>query len=319
LTLTDNIPRSLILGIAFVLSLTGAANAADDLIEPPAFQSRWSGFYAGAITVYGHGESQQFNTLGPTTGEYDIDGWMGGGLIGHNWQFGQAVVGLEADWMGGETRGTTYNTCVSNCYTDAEWIATVRARVGLDLGMVLPYITGGVAFTKLDAGTVNPLVVGQPLGNDDINAGMAFGAGVDVAFGNNLVGRLEYLHVDMGDTVYHIRAQSAAGTVDGEVDLFRAGLIWQIGNYGATSESGYETASVGGWAGGYGGLLFGSGHATSRQDNSFPATTGDYGIAGNTYGVFAGYNWQFGQAVLGAEADVSNSTIEGWTNNGCGA
>lgn len=296
------------------------------IASSPAFSgdtaaSDWSGFYGGLTAGYGWGESRQDNTLGPTTGDYDIEGGLYGFVVGHSWQFDRTLFGIEADWTETDIDGTTFNTCVSNCFTEVDWLATFRARLGYDFGDFVPFVTGGVGVSRLDVGTRTPLVPGQPLGDDDTNVGWVYGAGVDFRITGNWSGRVEYLNADLGETTYHIPSQSAAGKVDGDVDIFRAALIYQFGagdGVASAHGTGHSSRASPGWDGFYLGGIYGDVDATSRQDNSFPATTGDYGIDGSHYGLVAGYNWSHSRLVYGIEGDISTADVDGQTNNVCG-
>lgn len=150
----------------------------------------WSGFYGGILGAYGSGQTRQDNTNGATTGNYDMSGWMFGVIGGHNWQSGSLVLGIEGDIATASVSGETFNVCVSQCYTELDWLATLRGRLGFDAGNFMPYLTAGVAISKLDAGTRQPLVPGQPLGNSDVNVGIAAGAGVEYALSGNTKARI---------------------------------------------------------------------------------------------------------------------------------
>jgi outer membrane immunogenic protein len=70
------------------------------------------------------------------------------------------------------------------------------------------------------------------------------------------------------------------------------------------------------WTGFYLGANGGYGWGDSRWN--FPGgTTGDFDVSGGTLGVTAGYNYQMGAVVIGAEADVNWTNIHGNTANNC--
>ncbi|WP_420407204.1 outer membrane protein [Hoeflea sp.] len=278
--------------------------------------SGWSGFYAGIVGTYANGESRQDNSAGATTGDYDISGGAFGVVGGHNWQSGGIVYGLEADISGSGIDGQTLTLCPISCYSEADWIGTIRGRLGYDMGRFLPYVTAGVAVSELTVGTRQPIVPNQPLGNSDVNVGLAVGAGVEYALTSNIRTRIEYLYADLGQTTYHIPSQNAVGVVDGDLHMVRGALVYSFGERKSAGSVGQS--SMGGWSGAYAGLLAAYGDGSSRQDNSFPATTGDYDISGGAFGLFGGYNWQSGRVVTGLEGDIALSNIEGQTNTNCG-
>jgi outer membrane immunogenic protein len=70
------------------------------------------------------------------------------------------------------------------------------------------------------------------------------------------------------------------------------------------------------WTGFYLGANGGYGWGDSRWN--FPGgSTGDFDVAGAIFGVTAGYNFQMGAVVIGAEADVNWTNIHGNTTNNC--
>ena len=78
-------------------------------------------------------------------------GGLVGGTLGYNWQFGQIVVGGEADFDYGFLKGhqqfqqrqsTTYKT---------NWLTTERLRLGYAVDRALFYVTGGYAGVSTQA------------------------------------------------------------------------------------------------------------------------------------------------------------------------
>src|ERR1700745_587048 len=69
-------------------------------------------------------------------------------------------------------------------------------------------------------------------------------------------------------------------------------------------------APVFNWAGFYIGINGGGGFGSSTWDS-----TGSRDVSGGVIGGTAGYNFQFGQVVVGIEGDVDWSGINGTTNN----
>lgn len=66
---------------------------------PAAAAYDWTGFYIGGNVGYGWG------TIDPKGGKnFDVNGVLGGGQIGANWQFSQFVLGLETDIAGRASR-----------------------------------------------------------------------------------------------------------------------------------------------------------------------------------------------------------------------
>src|SRR5690348_16026654 len=82
----------------------------------PECDFTWTGFYFGANVGYGWGSADTdfdplpdpatFFSLEPTSLNPDPDGFIGGGQLGFNWQFGKwLVVGIETDFQGTDMEG----------------------------------------------------------------------------------------------------------------------------------------------------------------------------------------------------------------------
>jgi outer membrane immunogenic protein len=105
-----------------------------------------------------------------------IDGLIGGGQFGFNWQRGPWVAGVEADFQGSRQRARTArldcasescNPVIAAFELDApvsafvdqrlDWFGTLRARLGVTpTPETLVYLTGGLAVGRIKtAGTVN--------------------------------------------------------------------------------------------------------------------------------------------------------------------
>ena len=177
----------------------GAASAADlpsrkgPVVAPayvPVFT--WTGFYVGANAGYGWGNVNVGDVFfGGNASIGDLDGFVGGGQVGYNYQIGQFVLGVEAD-----IQGADLNTG-SNAFGDrvrTEYFGTVRARAGLAFDRFMPYVTGGWAY-----GNVKTTVGGLGSTDKTHTGGYAIGAGLEYAFTNNLIAGVEYLYVDLGE------------------------------------------------------------------------------------------------------------------------
>lgn len=181
---------------ALGLVAAGAASAADlpsrkgpvaaPVYMPPAFS--WTGFYVGANAGYGWGNvnANGFANVG------DLDGFVGGGQIGYNYQMGQFVLGLEADLQGADLSSGN-NLGLLNVKTD--YFGTVRARVGVAFDRFMPYVTGGWAY-----GNVKTSIPAIGFSSDRSHTGgFAVGGGLEYAVTNNIIAGVEYLYVDLGE------------------------------------------------------------------------------------------------------------------------
>ena len=178
-------------------ALTGTAAAADlppRMAPAPYYKApvavpvyNWTGFYIGINGGGGFGHSQW-----DSTGSFNTSGGLVGGTVGYNYQFGQAVVGLEGDIDWADINGTTNAACPLGCKTSDHWLSTVRGRLGYAADRFMPFVTGGAAFGDIRAST--PGFAGA----NNTNAGWTVGAGLEFAIAGNWTAKAEYLYVDLG-------------------------------------------------------------------------------------------------------------------------
>lgn len=194
-------------------------------------------FYAGVTGGGATGRSQvkqpgetsvetSFSTPDPTSKEFGLSGGLAGGLFGLEVQSGPWRFGAESDIAGGSVSGRTTAGCGVPCRTSNHWLATVRGRAGFDLGLATPYVTGGLA-----VGDVNARIGALP-GGSTVAAGWSAGAGLQwplAALGLGLseavTGRLEWLHVDLGNPrVCGEKNCGGATNASFSSDIFRLGI-----------------------------------------------------------------------------------------------
>ena len=219
---------SLIPAIALLaLAAAGPARAADLSVAPlykappvvaaPAYN--WSGFYVGVNGGGGWGTSN-WNSAG----SFDVSGGVIGGTAGLNWQLGHAVLGLEGDVDWSNLKGSTTSTlCPAGCTTNNDWLATVRGRAGYAFDRFMPYVTGGLAVGDIKAG------VPGFAGATQTNAGWTIGAGLEFALVANWTAKVEYLHVDLGNTSCGGACGFPAGNnVDFTTNIVRGGVNFRF-------------------------------------------------------------------------------------------
>jgi outer membrane immunogenic protein len=216
--------------LAFI-PFAGAAMAADlpSTKSAPAYYApapvfTWTGFYAGV-----EGGADFLNNRGLGFGSNRTAGLIGG-VVGYNYQINQFVLGIEANGGGvlggGQTlaNATTFNPYLSARNSNS-YYADVRGRVGYAFDRALFYAAGGVAFGDVRTSYSNaPLAA--PIGINSNRTGYTVGAGVDYAFTNNWIGRVEYRYTDLGQNTYNavydrVRNNSSAVLV---------GLMYKFGS-----------------------------------------------------------------------------------------
>jgi outer membrane immunogenic protein len=150
--------KKIFLATSALLVVTAAASAADlpmkaPMLAPAAVYS-WTGWYVGgnvgggaATTAFG--DPCFYCSAGNVTNGF----FTGGVQAGYNYQFGNGLVGVEADvnWnninskfvMGGN------DSNAMNVGLKADWTGTIRARGGLVMNNALVYVTGGAAWANV--------------------------------------------------------------------------------------------------------------------------------------------------------------------------
>jgi outer membrane immunogenic protein len=195
----------------------GAANAADLDAKPiykaaPVMVSDWAGFYLG-INGGGGWASNTFDFA--TSANGTGSGGLVGGHAGYNWQYGNAVAGVEVDFDGADLK----NTDVYGFQHKTDELATARARLGYAvLPNLLAYGTAGLGFGHSE-------ITAPRLEGDAFNQfGWAAGAGLEYKLFGPMIARVEYLHYDFGKTTVTDFDDNAKTSVD----VVRGGLSYKF-------------------------------------------------------------------------------------------
>lgn len=179
----------------------------------------WTGFYIGGHAGYGWGESDWTDlngNLGANVRFEDLQGAIGGGQVGYNWQSGPLVLGVEGTITGGsvDQTGTVGSASLT---TDVEWMATVVGRLGYAFDRSMIYVKGGYATASIELKGDN--------GADTFSAserhnGWTVGAGWEYAFVKNLTLGVEYNYYDFGSERYAITtANGLALDIDADTQV----------------------------------------------------------------------------------------------------
>jgi outer membrane immunogenic protein len=222
------------------LMLLTTAAALVGIAAPAAAQDQtWTGFYIGANLGADWGDTSLKSTIGPGTGPIVLppvdvaqinqtaaddgnkSGFTGGVQLGYNYQMGSWLFGIETDYGFidlDQHRTNTYQSAVVvsppitpappvPTYTldqrvQADWIWTVRPRLGYASGPWMVYATGGIATSKIKletkySDTRIPPNSGE-LDESDTKTGWVLGFGGAWAFTPNWSVRGEYLYADFG-------------------------------------------------------------------------------------------------------------------------
>jgi outer membrane immunogenic protein len=229
------------IGLLALAAAMPSATAADMAVKAPVYKAppvyidpwNWTGFYVGVNVGYSWGRSRTDATFfNNTTGavllassnSFNLNGWLGGGQIGFNWQTGVFVGGLEADIQGTGQKGGLDLVCpagicaapfgivalfpggpVSESFSQKlRWFGTVRGRLGATfVPTVLAYVTGGLAYGEVQSdllvsGTNAAVPVTAAFSSTSTRTGWTIGAGLEGRLGGNWTGKIEYLYMDLG-------------------------------------------------------------------------------------------------------------------------
>ena len=235
------------IGSAFAADLP-SRKAAPVYVPPPP--PLWTGFYVGLNAGGAWSDNNGVNaSAGPVAPGFDwgilsalsgtvangsTGGFLGGGQVGYNYQFGSGlggfgnswVVGIEADiqgFAGGGGSNTSSSASIdtinptfaviagTTISRSLDYLGTVRGRIGLLVTpTLLLYGTGGLAYggTNLNASAFAAYlpIAGGPVGAvgfggasySDTSVGWTAGGGVEWLFLPNWSAKVEYLYFDLG-------------------------------------------------------------------------------------------------------------------------
>lgn len=210
----------------------------------------WSGFYIGANVGYGFGNlgadtSIAGNLFVPdsTVGlGTSVKGFIYGAQLGYNWQTGQYVYGIEADYQIANEKATSNAVCVGGgCLLTADNkiknFATVRGRLGytvFDRG--LAYLTAGWARVSA-ASTVSVTAAGTTttlIDSSSARNGWVAGLGYEQMLWDHWSAKFEYLYMSAGSTNVSLAIPAVLGggtvTETGKItnSVIRAGINYHF-------------------------------------------------------------------------------------------
>src|SRR5271157_2220919 len=171
--------KAAILGTALSFLTFNAAMAASEQTAPTP-DLAWDGFYVGGEFGGGLGTSRKDFSNNASTGDFRVDGVIGGATVGYNRQWGNLVAGLEGDLSGSGIDGNT--SCPNHaftCGTNTDWLATVRPRIGYTMDSFMPYATGGLAVGDVNVHSFLNTTGGNGVNYTQTKVGWTTGAGVE--------------------------------------------------------------------------------------------------------------------------------------------
>lgn len=263
-----------------IFAASASAADAPGAAPPSPSPYNWTGFYVGTIAGPAQGSYNPKTQAIPGNyysapadiaaiaagGAQNVSpvGFSAGAEAGYNWQSGHWLVGIETDLsamnLNGSVNGGPVPLAVGppvnffgrpdrffvNSYANADWLYTLRPRVGFVQNNWLFYATGGLALTSLhgdftytDGNTASDAAnIQQSARANTLSTGYAVGAGVEVGLTDRLSAKAEYLHVSFPDAVasqtFIVFAtpspnQSFRQSIDLHAGFLRFGLNYRFG------------------------------------------------------------------------------------------
>jgi outer membrane immunogenic protein len=252
--------------VASLLVATGAS-AADlpvySKAPAVALVYDWTGFYIGTNLGYSFGRGSTDGSITgaqtvatargatpltsvttalptlPLIGRADVNGFIGGGQLGYNWQRGTWLFGLEGDIQLSNERASGDVCTVAGCPAGSfqftrdyklDWFGTARGRIGfLPAERLALYATGGLAYGGFSGSSWTlPMNIGTW---SQTRLGWTVGAGAEAALGSNWSVKFEYLYMDLGHgggVAANTTTVAAVGPVQGITTTTTTNLAYQF-------------------------------------------------------------------------------------------
>lgn len=153
----------------------------------------------------------------------NTNGFTGGIHGGYNWQSGNIVLGLEADFEYFRSAGSATVTGALTPFVNAavtssvstDWLFTARPRLSFAADNWLFYGTGGFALTRIRGSwsysDTNSALRATSTSADATKAGWVVGGGFESALPGNWLLGVEYLYVSFGEISTSV---NISGTTD---------------------------------------------------------------------------------------------------------
>lgn len=224
---------ALTLGAASTLSVPAFAA---DIVEEQPYD--WSGVYAGVFAGVGFTSSDWDGldddiAVEPVAIDESLDEttFLLGGLAGINFQHDRWVFGLEADiaWFDSKEHERLDGAEGLDITSEIDLLGSLRARAGYAADRTLFYVTGGLAFADAehawdDDGTIEATDLAPE--SLDLDFGWVVGAGIEHAWTDNWLVRLEGFYFDLGSEDGEAVAEQI------EVDTFEVDQEIWVGRIG---------------------------------------------------------------------------------------
>ncbi len=229
--------KSVFLNVLVAASIWSVIGSSPASAQAPA--PIWTGFYVGAHGGGGWGSA----SIDGTPLDFDTNGAVGGLHGGYQHQFGNLVLGIEADASFGKLDDEQvfverfsfpgFNaTATTKFGSEINTLASLKARIGYAAGPLLVFASGGVAWNRMELSFFDSLTVnGQTFVSDDYKekdtlVGWTVGGGAEYRFMKFASARIEVQHYRFEDDFESDRINIP--DFDVETTLVRGGLTFHL-------------------------------------------------------------------------------------------
>jgi outer membrane immunogenic protein len=216
-----------------------AASAADVPVMPqpaiPVYVAApfsWTGFYIGGNIGGAWAEGDLTNSLVGLSASTGRSGFVGGGQLGFNYQFGNVVLGAEWSLDGTSLRATATGNFVPGVgviqgTAETRWVSTLAARFGFALDSVLLYGKAGGGWVGNTA-TLDNLTTGASFRASHTASGWLVGAGIEWAFAPSWSAKLEYDFLGLQSWTFSSFPGNTI-TFNRDIQMLKVGLNYKLG------------------------------------------------------------------------------------------
>src|SRR5882672_8736404 len=197
-----------------------------------------SGFYFGGHVGYMFGSANA--TLGDPTGIASAGGvtgygaFFGGVQAGYEHFFAsRLMLGIEldaslADYLD-PVQVLSYRATGTGTATEQlEYLASLRGRIGYDMGGWTPFLTGGIAWASTRYSRIDLTTGNEDANPSSIRLGYAVGGGLDYRLDSRWSTRAEYLYTNFNLSGFVFGSAPARYDTQYDLHRFRVGLNYRF-------------------------------------------------------------------------------------------
>jgi len=188
----------------------------------------WTGFYIGGMGGYGWSDEVRASIAGlsVSTSSNDLKGGFAGGTLGHNWQMGSWVTGIEADaaWSDIKYSVSAFGVTAAD---KIQSLGSVTGRIGyVPIQPLMLYFKGGYAWAD---NQVSAAGFGLTFAESRFHSGVTVGAGLEYMFVPNLSAKFEYMFADYSNANYLANFVPGGVGLGVTVNTVKAGVNYHFG------------------------------------------------------------------------------------------